>query len=126
MSQAGASSSPVSPVAAAVLGRCPACGKGALYRGLLGVAPACPSCKLDFGFIDAGDGASVFVILIVGFIVTGGALLVEAFYQPPYWLHAILWLPLIILLPLLLLRPVKGLLIGLQFRNKAEEGRLDR
>jgi uncharacterized protein (DUF983 family) len=35
-----------------------------------------------------------------------------------------LWGPLAILLPLILLRSFKGVLIALQFRNKAEEGKL--
>jgi uncharacterized protein (DUF983 family) len=56
-------------------------------------------------------------------VVTGLALITEVLYSPPYWLHAALWGPLAILLPLILLRSVKGILIALQFRNKAEEGK---
>jgi uncharacterized protein (DUF983 family) len=63
-------------------------------------------------------------MLIVGFIVTGGALAVEILYEPPYWVHALLWIPLAIGLPLLILRPLKALLIALQYTNKAAEGRL--
>jgi len=54
----------------------------------------------------------------------GAALLVEVFYQPPYWLHAVVWGALALILPLLLLRSFKGVLIALQFRHKAEEGKL--
>lgn len=63
-------------------------------------------------------------MLIVGFIVTGGALIVESLYSPPFWVHAVLWIPLAIGLPLLILRPFKATLIALQYVNKAEEGRL--
>ena len=73
---------------------------------------------------EAGDGPAVFVILITGFIVVGAALFVEMAYAPPYWLHALIWGPLAILLPLLLLRSFKGVLIALQYKHKAEEGRL--
>jgi uncharacterized protein (DUF983 family) len=66
----------------------------------------------------------VFVILVTGFIVVGAALFVEMVYAPPYWLHAVIWGPLAILLPLLLLRSFKGALVALQYRHKAEEGRL--
>ena len=59
-----------------------------------------------------------------GFVVTGLALIAEILYAPPYWLHAALWGPLAILLPLVLLRSFKGVLIALQFRHKAEEGKL--
>ena len=113
-----------STIWAGLLGRCPACHKGKLYDGYLTLAPRCEVCGLDYDFADAGDGPAVFVILITGFIVVGAALLVEVFYQPPYWLHAILWGSLALILPLLLLRSFKGVLIALQFRHKAEEGKL--
>jgi uncharacterized protein (DUF983 family) len=73
---------------------------------------------------DAGDGPAVFVILIVGAIVAGGALVVEFTYQPPYWVHAVVWLPLICLLTFSLLRFMKSLLLVLQYKHQAREGRL--
>jgi uncharacterized protein (DUF983 family) len=109
---------------AGIVGRCPACGHGKLFDGYLTLAPCCRTCGLDYHFADAGDGPAVFVILVTGFIVVGAALLVEIWYSPPYWLHAVLWGSLAILLPLLLLRSFKGVLIALQFRHKAEEGKL--
>ncbi|WP_390634333.1 DUF983 domain-containing protein [Oryzibacter oryziterrae] len=120
------SSAPVSPFAAGLKGRCPRCGEGSLFKGFLDTAPACTSCGLDYKFIDAGDGPAVFVIMIVGFIVVGLALYVEVTWQPPLWLHAVLWLPLTLVLGLGLLRPFKGVLIALQYSNKAEQGQLDR
>ena len=105
-------------------GRCPACGQGRLFKGFLGLLPACEKCGLDFNFADAGDGPAVFVILIGGAIVVFAALMTEIVYQPPYWLHAALWLPLILVVTLGPLRPIKGLLIALQYHHKAAEGRL--
>lgn len=61
---------------------------------------------------------------MTGFIVVGAALIVEVLYAPPYWLHALLWGSLSILLPLILLRSFKGVMIALQFKHKAEEGKL--
>lgn len=113
-----------STVWAGASGRCPSCHRGKLFAGYLTVAPRCDVCGLDYGFAEAGDGPAVFVVLISGFIIVGAALLVEVFYMPPYWLHALLWVPLIIVLPLLLLRFFKGGLIALQFRHKAGEGKL--
>jgi uncharacterized protein (DUF983 family) len=115
----------VSPYAAGLRCRCPRCGEGRLFAGYLTLAPRCERCNLDFSFADAGDGPAVFVILIAGFIVVGSALVVEATWRPPYWLHAVLWLPLLLVLTLGLLRPLKGLLVALQFHHKAEEGRVD-
>jgi uncharacterized protein (DUF983 family) len=114
-----------SPYAAGLAGRCPRCGKGKLFDGFLKLRPRCDVCGLDFAFADAGDGPAVFAIFIGGFVVAGLALLVEAVYQPPYWLHALLWGPLILAATLLPLRLLKGLLIALQYHHQAAEGRLD-
>ncbi len=109
---------------AGILSRCPRCGSGKLFSGYLTVAPRCDVCKLDYGFADSGDGPAVFIILIAGFVVVAAALIVEVMYQPPYWVHAVLWLPLTVVLCLGLLRPFKAMLIALQYRHKAEEGRV--
>ena len=109
---------------ASLLARCPHCGKGRLFRGYLRVAPGCSVCGLSYAAFQAGDGPAVFVILIVGAIVAGGALITEVKFQPPYWVHAALWLPLIALTTLGPLRPIKGIMIALQYHHKAAEGRL--
>lgn len=97
--------------------------RAAVYR-LPDVGAALRVCGLDFSFIDVGDGAAVFTILIGGAIVVLCALIVEVKYQPPFWLHAALWLPLVLVTTLLPLRAIKALLIALQFHHKAQEGRL--
>jgi len=117
---------PVDPVKAGLRGRCPRCGEGALIEGLLGVKPRCAVCGLDNSFADAGDGPAVFVILIIGFIVVGLALWLEVNYSPALWVHLMLWIPLSTVLSLALLRALKGLMIALQYRNKAAEGQIDR
>lgn len=118
--QSPASQSP-NPSVAGLVGRCPRCGKGKLFRGFLTVAPRCEACGLDYGFIDAGDGPAFFVMTFSGFVVVGAAVIVEVLYQPPFWVHAMLWLPLILITTLVPIRPLKGLLIGLQYRHKAAE-----
>jgi uncharacterized protein (DUF983 family) len=107
-------------------GRCPRCRKGKLFSGFLNLRKECEECRLDYSFADAGDGPAIFVILLSGFVVVGAALIVEALYQPPFWVHALLWLPLILVVTLLPLRLIKGLLIALQYHHKAAEGRLER
>lgn len=114
----------VSPFRAGLLSRCPRCGEGSLFSGFLTIAPKCSRCGLNFGFADSGDGPAIFVILIAGFIVVAAAMFVEVLYQPPYWIHAVLWLPLTAVLSLGLLRPFKAMLVALQYRHKAEEGKL--
>ena len=116
---------PVEPIAAGLKGSCPRCGEGRLFSGLLSVRPRCGVCGLDYGFADAGDGPAVFVILIIGFVVVGLALWMEVSLNPPLWLHFILWIPLAVILSLTALRLIKGVLVTLQYRNKAAEGRID-
>ena len=117
---------PVPVFAAALRCRCPRCGEGKLFNGLLTVAPRCSSCGLDLAAQDAGDGPAVFVILIVGAIVSAGALLTEVWFQPPYWVQGVIWGPAVIILSLGFLRPLKAGLIALQFKHRAEEGRFVR
>lgn len=114
----------VSPVVAGLTCKCPRCGKGKLYSGFLALAPRCGACGLDYGFIDAGDGPAIFIIMIAGFIVVGAALIVEIKYQPSFWVHAALWGPLILVTTVLPLRAMKSLLIALQYHHRAAEGRL--
>lgn len=116
---------PLSPSSTGLHGRCPRCGEGRLFNGFLALAPGCSNCGLDYAFSDAGDGPAVFVMLIVGFVVAFLALYVEFTFQPPFWLHALLWVPLIVVLGLGTLRPLKGLMIAIQYKHKAEEGRLE-
>ena len=115
---------PVSPVSAGLGGKCPRCGDGKLFAGFIDVAPRCSHCGLDFKFADAGDGPAVFVMLIAGFAIVGLALFVEVRYEPPMWLHLVIFLPLTLIVTLGMLRPLKGILIALQYRNRAEQGRL--
>jgi uncharacterized protein (DUF983 family) len=118
----------VSTAYAAFAGRCPRCGQGPLFKGLFTLVPnpACEKCGLDFRFIDSGDGPAVFAILFLGFLALGGALIAEFKFGVPVWLHILLWGILTPLAALLLLRWLKAGLIALQFKNKAEEGRLEK
>ena len=112
-----------SPGLAGLRGRCPRCGRGRLFRGFIDVAARCDVCGLGYGFADAGDGPAFFVSFAALIVVVGLALLVDAAYEPPIWLLMLTLLPLVLLLCLGTLRPIKGLIIGLQYRNKAEQGR---
>jgi uncharacterized protein (DUF983 family) len=108
---------PVSLAHAAFACRCPRCGEGRLFTGLLSVRPSCPACGLDLSAQDAGDGPAVFVILFLGLIVVGLAAVVEIKFAPPLWLHMVLWTPLILGGAILMLRPLKAGLIALQYKH---------
>jgi uncharacterized protein (DUF983 family) len=114
-----------SPFASGLKARCPRCGQGPLFRSGLILRDKCERCGLSYAFADSGDGPAVFAIFVLGFLVLGGALLVEFRLQPPIWVHVVLWGVLTPVLALGLLRVLKASLIALQYRHKAGEGRLD-
>ena len=111
----------VSPFSAGLRCRCPACGRGALYRGFLSVVPECAVCGQDLRPREEGDGPAVFAILLLGAVVVGLALWTELRFEPPFWLHGVLWAPLTLAGAVALLRPLKATFIALQFRNRPED-----
>ena len=113
-----------SVLAAGLKARCPRCGEGALFRQGLVLREKCERCGLDYAFADSGDGPAVFAIFILGVLILGGALLVEFKLNPPVWVHVLLWGILTPLLAFFLLRVLKATLIALQFKHKAEQGRI--
>ncbi|MBI3452552.1 MAG: DUF983 domain-containing protein [Rhodospirillales bacterium] len=110
---------PVSPFRAGMRCRCPRCGEGPLFDGLLAVRKTCRVCGLDLAAQDSGDGPTVFVILILGFVVVGLVLLVETKFAPPIWVHAAIWPAVIFGGAIAMLRPLKATMIALQFRHRA-------
>jgi uncharacterized protein (DUF983 family) len=114
----------VSPFIAGLKCRCPRCGKGPLFTDLLGLRERCSACRLDYKFIDTGDGPAVFAIFILGFLCVGATLIAEFKFGVPWWVHVIQLGVVTPLLAIILLRFLKATLIALQYRNKAEEGRL--
>lgn len=115
-----------SPFATGLGCRCPRCGKGHLFPGLLslGLKDKCEACGLDYAFIDAGDGPAVFAIFILGFLILGGAMIAEFVFAVPVWGHVLLWGILTPLLALGLLKTLKATLAALQYRFKAREAGL--
>ena len=113
-----------SPLDAAIRGLCPRCGASGLFDGVLRFATRCRACDLDYASFNVGDGAAAFLILIVGAVVSLLAILLELKGSPPWWLHLILWVPLTLFLTVGSLRIAKGLLLALEYKNEAREGRI--
>lgn len=113
-------------VAGAGLGcKCPRCGRGRLFDGYLTVAERCEACGFDLGKADSGDGPAIFLIFILGALVVPLALLVEASFEPPMWLHMVIWSAVILGAALALLRPMKGLMIALQYKHRSSDSGLE-
>lgn len=103
---------------------CPRCGAKTLFAGAVRFAPKCGACGLDYGQFNVGDGPAAFLILIVGALITIGAVTLQLAAEPPFWVHILLWVPLTAALVVGLLRIAKGALLQLEYRNRAREGRL--
>ena len=111
-----------SSLRSAVCARCPRCGAGRLYAGLLTlrVAPKCERCGLDFAFAEVGDGPAVFAIFILGVLVLAGAMIAEFKLGIPYLVHMPFWIVVTPLLALWLLRSLKALLMLIQYRQRSD------
>ena len=110
-------------LSAVLRGLCPRCGQGPLFSSWVGFAPRCNACALDFSSFNVGDGPAAFLILIVGAIVAGGAILLDQMASPAWWVHLI-WLPIGAALTIYGLRLGKAALIYQEHKHRAGEGRL--
>ena len=111
------------PVAAALAGNCPRCGAPGLFAGWVRFAERCAGCGLDYQAFNVGDGPAAFLILIVGAIVTVGAITLELAAEPPFWVHLV-WGPVAAALTLCGLRLGKAWLLAQEYAHRAREGRI--
>ncbi len=108
----------VSPLFSALACRCPRCGQGKIFRGLLTVTPSCAVCGVELHGEEVGDGPAAFVILILGALIVFAAAMVELKASPPFWVHLLLWPPLALVGTILLQRRLKAWLIAVQYRHR--------
>ena len=87
------------------------------------MVPACSECGLDLSAADSADGPAVFIIFIVGALVAPLAILTEAWFAPPMWVHMAIWGPVILGATLALLRPAKAIMIAIQHKQQSGESR---
>ena len=116
-------SEPSAPTVA-LRGICPRCGNRTLFAGIAAFAPKCRACGLDFSDFNVGDGPAAFLVLIVGGLIVGLAIALELSVEPPFWVHLLLWVPLATAAVLASLRVAKALLLALEYRHRAAEGRI--
>ena len=94
------------PFGVILLSRCPQCGKGKLYKGLLSFNKECSACAYDYTQLETDDGAAAFVILFVGALASVAVFLVEVYIRPPYWNYLVYGVPLLVLASLYAIRVV--------------------
>jgi len=99
-----------------VSGRCPACGRGPLFRAYLKVVTACKVCGEDLSHARADDAPAYLTMLVVCHVVGGGVLMSDDMWpHMPLMLIASFWLTVTVLLSLLLLPRMKGAVVGQQW-----------
>lgn len=96
-------------------GRCPHCGRGSIFRAFLKVADRCESCGEELFHHRADDLPAYLVMVIVGHLIVGALLFLEAARPLEYWTELAVFLPLTFVLSLVLLQPVKGAVVALQW-----------
>ncbi len=121
---ASAGATSATPLLVALRGLCPRCASKSLFRSLTGFAPKCRVCGLDFDAFNVGDGPAAFLILVIGAVIVGLAVTVDLKFNPPWWVHVLLWVPLTTAAVILSLRAAKALLLALEYRHRAREGRI--
>ncbi|MEM9879325.1 MAG: DUF983 domain-containing protein [Pseudomonadota bacterium] len=108
----------------AVLGRCPHCGGGRIFKAVLALKKHCPNCKQSLAAYEQADGPAFFVIILVGAIMLPITLKIFAMGIPAFWSMVFIGL-LTALFVVISLRLIKGILIAAQYTTGAREGRLD-
>lgn len=98
------------------VGRCPNCGKGAMFRAYLSVNPRCPVCSEDLS-AERADDAPAFLTLLVACCVGGAGVLLsdDASSQLPLLAVAVIWLAVTAVVGLLVLPQIKGAVVGYQW-----------
>ena len=114
----------VSPYQAGLKCVCPACGETPLFHNVLEVHATCPGCSFDLSSADPGDGAQVFVILILGGLSALLGTIMYGVFQLPVWLIVTLLSIVVLAGSIWMLRVFKATLIALQFHHDAHEGHL--
>lgn len=112
------------PLQSGITGACPRCGERTLFDGPVHFAKRCAACDLDYSEFNVGDGPAAFLTLIIGALVVALALTVELSIKPPFWVHFLLWIPFTAAAVVFGLRVGKGVLLSLEYRNAAREGRI--
>lgn len=109
------------PYATGLCRRCTRCSADRLFVGLLTISEWRFDCDLDFSSQDNGDHSAVFLIFMVGPIVTGLAFWFAMSVGPPLWLHIVFWFSVITVGSVALLRLFNTTLVALRFRHMAGE-----
>ena len=99
-----------------LMGRCPNCGRGRLFRSYLKVVNTCEICGEDLSPQRADDAPAYLTLLIVAHVVGAGVLLSDEIWPNSslVWV-ALFWLTFTVVASLLILPRAKGAVVGQQW-----------
>lgn len=112
-----------SPFKTGVLGKCPKCQQGHIFKGWLAIAPHCEVCNLDFSYADTADGPAFFAMSIVSPFSVGLALWLALGADMPVWLSILITLLFTIAASMLVLRPLKGWMVSSKYHYVVLKGK---
>lgn len=115
----------VSPYKAGIKSVCPHCGSAPLFHNILEVYETCPGCGFDLSAADPGDGAQVFVILVLGGLCAVLGFVLHGLLGLPIWALALTLGVFALVGSVWMLRVFKATLIALQFHHDARQGSVD-
>ncbi len=71
--------------------------------------------------MDVGDGFVVPILMVLGFMVVGGAIWFDFTFTPPLWVHALIWPPFTLVMAVLMTRYLKSFLAVQQYHVRKSE-----
>jgi len=95
-------------------GRCPACGRGRLFRSYLKLERMCKVCGEDLSHARADDAPAYLTMLIMCHVACGGVLMSEN-NGTSLMTSAVVWLAVAIGVSLVILPRMKGAVVGQQW-----------
>jgi uncharacterized protein (DUF983 family) len=99
-----------------LVGRCPACGRGPMFRSYLKVVNNCKVCGEDLSHARADDAPAYLTMLVVCHVVGAGVLMFDNTWpQMSLVFTAVFWLTVTVVASLLLLPRMKGAVVGQQW-----------
>ncbi len=99
-----------------LLGRCPACGRGRLFRAYLRLEPNCKVCGENLSHARADDAPAYLTMLIVCHLTGAGVLMSDdAWPGTSLMVTIVIWLAFAAAVSLLILPRMKGAVVGQQW-----------
>ncbi len=96
--------------------RCPLCGRGRLFAGMLRLSERCSACEAPLGAIHADDAPPYFGIFITAHLIIAMVVFTDQRTALPVWEMVALFLPLTLVVAMLLLRPIKGATVAVMLK----------